>query len=69
MEVVLIRADGLEQLQHVVGVQGAGLGGHAAGQVGVSNVCDALETKKVKIFLKKTVYSGYTPVIPMRQHR
>ena len=50
MEVVLIRADGLEQLQHVVGVQGAGLGGHAAGQVGVSNVCDALETKKVKIF-------------------
>lgn len=42
VEVLLVRADGLQQLQHVVGVQRAGLCGHAAGQVGVANVRHAL---------------------------
>lgn len=46
VEVFLVGADGLQQLQHVVGIQGAGLGGQAAGQVGVADVCYALVIKK-----------------------
>lgn len=42
VEIFLVGAYGLQQLQYVVGIQSAGLGGHAAGQVRVANVCYSL---------------------------
>lgn len=44
VEVLLVWADGLQQLQDVVGVQRAGLRGHAAGQVCVADVGHSLLT-------------------------
>lgn len=46
VEVFLVWAYGLQQLQYVVRIQSAGLGGHAAGQVCVANVCYSLVNKK-----------------------
>lgn len=46
VEVVLVRADGLQELGDVVGVQGAGLRGHAAGQVCVTYVGHPLREPK-----------------------
>lgn len=42
VEVVLVGADGAQQLGDVVGVQRAGLRGQATGQVGVADVSHAL---------------------------
>lgn len=42
VEIFLVWADGLQQLQYVVGVQSAGLGRQAAGQVRVANVSHIL---------------------------
>lgn len=48
VEVLLVWTDGFQQLQDIVGVQSAGLCGHAAGQVGVTYVSDSLvETENV----------------------
>lgn len=46
VEVFLVWANALQQLQYVVGIQSAGLGGHAAGQVCVANVRYTLVIKK-----------------------
>lgn len=46
VEVFLVWADGLQQLQHVVWIQSAGLRGHAARQVCVANVCYSLDIGK-----------------------
>ncbi len=46
VEVFLVWANGLQQLQHIVRIQSAGLGGHAAGQVCVANVRYPLVIKK-----------------------
>lgn len=42
VEVVLVGADGADQLGDVVGVQRAGLRGQTTGQVGVADVSHAL---------------------------
>lgn len=46
VKVIFVRADGLQELGDVVGVQGAGLRGHAAGEVCVAYVSDALNEQK-----------------------
>lgn len=48
VEVFFVWANGLQQLQHVVRIQSAGLGGHEAGQVCVANVRYSLVIKKKK---------------------
>lgn len=45
VKVILVWADGPQQLCDVVGVQSAGLCGHAAGQVCVANMSHSLEIK------------------------
>lgn len=45
VEVFLAGADGLQQLQDVIGVQGAGLGGHTAGQVCKADVRHSLSIR------------------------
>lgn len=42
VKVFFVRADGLQELGDVVGIQRAGLRGHSAGQVCVADVRDAL---------------------------
>lgn len=49
VKVLLVRADGTDQLGDVVGVQCAGLCGQTAGQVAVANVSHALRDKKLKL--------------------
>lgn len=46
VKVILVRADGLQELGDVVGVQGAGLRGHSAGEVSVAYMSDALNERK-----------------------
>lgn len=58
VEVFLVWADGLQQLQYVVWIQSAGLGGHAAGQVRVANVRYILIIKKGK-YIISTFYIGF----------
>lgn len=43
VEVVLVRADGFQQLSNVVGVQCAGLCGHSAWQVCIADVSHTLK--------------------------
>lgn len=57
VEVFLVWADGLQQLQDVVWIQSAGLGGHAAGQVWVADVCYSL--KSINIVVKKNIKTGF----------
>lgn len=57
VEVFLVWADGLQQLQYVVWIQSAGLGGHAAGQVRVANVCYILIIK-IKVYHQYILHSG-----------
>lgn len=57
VEVFLVWADGLQQLQDIVWIQSAGLGGHAAGQVWVADVCYSL--KSINIVVKKNIKTGF----------
>lgn len=55
VEIFLVGANGLQQLQYVVWVQSAGLGGQAAGQVCVANVRHSLGIQEVD-----SEYKSYT---------
>lgn len=46
-ELLLVRADGLQELGDVIGIQCAGLGGHSAGKVRITYVCNSLEIPKI----------------------
>lgn len=48
VEELFIRADGLQQLQNIVGVQSAGLTGHSARQVSVTNMGHTLMRESVR---------------------
>lgn len=52
-EVLLVGADGPHQLGDVVGVQGAGLGGQTAGQVGEADVGHSLKISHTETCLEK----------------
>lgn len=45
IKVILVRADGLQEFGDVVGVQCAGLRGHAAGEVRVADMSNSLKEK------------------------
>ena len=45
VKIVLVRADGLQELSDVVGIESARLGGHPAGKVCVANMSDSLNEK------------------------
>ena len=47
-EVVFVRADGADEFGDVVGVEGAGLGGQAAGKVSVAHVDHTLMRREKK---------------------
>lgn len=46
IKIVFVRADGLQELGDVVGIQGAGLSGHSAGKVRVAYVSNPLNKQK-----------------------
>lgn len=57
MKIVLVGADGLQELGDVVGVQSASLSGHAAGEVCVANMSDSLNEKAY-------CHKGWFPTLP-----
>lgn len=46
IKIIFVRADGLQELGDVVGIQGAGLRGHSAGKVCVAYVSNSLHEQK-----------------------
>lgn len=46
IKVIFVRADGLQELGDVVGIEGAGLSGHSAGKVCVAYVSHSLNEEK-----------------------
>ena len=46
IKIVFVRADGLQELGDVVGIQSAGLSGHSAGKVCVAYVSNSLNKQK-----------------------
>lgn len=46
IKVIFVRADGLQELGDVVGIEGAGLSGHSAGKVCVADVSNSLREQK-----------------------
>lgn len=58
VEELFVGADGLQQLDDVVGVESAGLCGHAAGQIRVADVRHALMDVQLSRFSGLDVSSG-----------